>query len=207
MVPTAINPTCLSQGFPNLEMNPINNINGCLQLKDLGHFLCHLLEPRAYSETPQDSETAHSPEFRFSHEKCCSSPMFFLSFPSWISWAAHPDVLLGTSQEGWTIILGYVWKAQLLWNIREQSQCCSENSPCRIPRSWAEIWTGRTWATRVNSCLAELNTHRAPTRTDKLSKTCIKNDRRRENKKSQQKSIRLSSLSKHQGTDNGEAGT
>lgn len=82
MVPTAINPTCLSQGFPNLEMNPINNINGCLQLKDLGHFLCHLLEPRAYSETPQDSETAHSPEFRFSHEKCCSSPMFFLSFPS-----------------------------------------------------------------------------------------------------------------------------
>lgn len=46
MVPTPINRPCLSQGFPNLDMNPINNINGCLQLRDLGHFLCHLLDPR-----------------------------------------------------------------------------------------------------------------------------------------------------------------
>lgn len=45
MVPTPINPTCLSQGFPKLDMNPINNINGCLQLKDLGHSLCHLWTP------------------------------------------------------------------------------------------------------------------------------------------------------------------
>lgn len=63
MVPTPINPTCLSQGFPNLEMNPTNNINGCLQLKDLGHFLCHLLDPRepCYSETPGAQAAVQGP--------------------------------------------------------------------------------------------------------------------------------------------------
>lgn len=42
---------------------------------------------------------------------------------------------------------------------------------------------------------------------DKLIEIHIKNDRRREKKKSQQKSIRLSSLSKHKGTDNAMPGT
>lgn len=81
MVPTPINPTCLSQGFPNLEMNPTNNINGCLQLKDLGHFLCHLPDPRepCYSETPgAQGLFTFQCEFRFSREKCCSSPVLFL---------------------------------------------------------------------------------------------------------------------------------
>lgn len=70
---------------------------------------------------------------------------------------------------------------------------------------------GRIGANMHSSCSGGINTahprHTSTIHTDKPIETHIKNDRRREEKKSQQKSIRLSSLSKHKGTDNVMSGT
>lgn len=215
MVPTPINPPCPSQGFPHLEMNPINNINACLQLKDRGHFLCHLLDPRGYSETPRTGKLCS-----FSRVSLGSAMRNFAVLQCSSLYSHHvsritgnflgetpgcsPQCSPGDIPRGMVNNSGMCLKSSA---PVEHQGAESREQTLQDPQELGQIWTGRTWATMLNSCLAQLNTHRAPTHTDKLSRSCIKNDRRRENKKSQQKSIRLSSLSKHQGTDNGKAGT